>query len=61
MDAEYNRIYPDPWAASYAEIRFQQKIAAEVIGRTLKKNEEFQQVAEQTHYERNFSRVDLLV
>lgn len=60
MEAEYNRIQVDPWAASYAEVRFQQKIAAEVVGRTIKLDNDFQQQALQTRYEQNFSRVNLL-
>ena len=61
MNPEYARLDPDKMFPYYAAVRIQQQIAIQVIGKTLKHNEEMQQVAKQTNYEQNFSRINLLV
>lgn len=58
---EHMRSQPDQSNVMLAEIRMMQKTAIVIIQETLKKNDEMNKLALSTDYEKNFSRVNLLV
>lgn len=60
MNPEYTRLDPDKMAPFMTAVRLQQQVAIQVIGKTIKLDEEQQQIAKQTRYEQNFSRINLL-
>lgn len=51
----------DPYLPALAAERFSMVEVAQIVGKTLQKNQEQQNIADSTHFEQNFRIVNLLL